>query len=289
MPQKLKDFSSVSPSAKSLLKLKGNTNIPYAKQAAGLIDGGEIFNLNYDDKDFWFWMRAMHFESRYRSVDQLLKQTGNTNILELSSGYSFRGLDLCERDESIRYIDTDLPDVVFTKQGMIDALPVGEGVKGRFELLQLDVMDAAAFNDIVNMFGNGPLTIINEGLLMYLNQEEKVRLCSTILKTLKQRGGCWITADVYIKRPPEMADRVPYTSSERSFFEQHSIEDNKFESFESARSFFKSQGFEIVTEAEPDYQSLSVIPHLMKVLPEELRNRKEPPPKMQVTWMLKPR
>jgi hypothetical protein len=29
------------------------------------------------------------------------------------------------------------------------------------------------------------------------------------------------------------------------------------------------------------------LPQLMKVLPEEVRNSKEPPPKIQATWMLK--
>src|ERR1700733_498044 len=101
MSQELKDFSSISPSAKSLLMMKGYTNIPYAKQTAALMQGAEIFDLSFDDKDFWFWVRVMHFESRYWSIDQLLQQTDSKNILELSSGYSLRGLDLCVKDESI--------------------------------------------------------------------------------------------------------------------------------------------------------------------------------------------
>jgi len=287
MSQEQKDFSSISPSAKSLLMMKGYTNIPYARQTAALMQGGEVFDLNFEDKDFWFWIRVMHFESRYWSIDQLLKQTDSKNILELSSGYSLRGLDLCVKDESIHYIDTDLPAVVAVKQDMISTLQLDNDVKGAFELLSLNAMDVSAFNSVTNRFGNGPLTIVNEGLLMYLNVEEKKQLCHTIHSTLKQRGGCWITADVYVKRSAEMTAKMPQSKSEAEFLEQHNIEENKFDSYEAAQIFFKEQGFEIVTEAVPDYAGLSVMPHLLKVLPEEVRNSKEPPPKIQATWMLK--
>src|SRR5262245_18610246 len=135
MSHTTKDFSTISPSAKSLLLAKGVTGIPYARQAASLAQGPEIFELSFDENDFWFWVRVMHFESRYYSIDQLLKQTEYKNILELSSGYSFRGLDLCMREEGIHYIDTDLPEVVAIKQKMIEQLQLTEPFKGLFELM----------------------------------------------------------------------------------------------------------------------------------------------------------
>lgn len=287
MPQDQKDFTSVSPSAKSLLMMKGYTSIPYAKETAALMQGKEVFDLNFDDKDFWFWIRVMHFENRYWSIDQLLKLADCKNILELSSGYSLRGLDLCVKNEDIHYIDTDLPAVVKVKQDMIDQLQLDKDAKGKFELLPLNAMDVAAFDDVVNRFEDGPLAIVNEGLLMYLDMEEKKQLCTTIHRVLKQRGGCWITADVYVKRSAEMTASLPQSKSETAFFEQHNIEENKFDSYDAAAAFFKEQGFELVKEAIPDYSQLSVMPQLLKVLPEEVRNSKEPPPKIQATWMLR--
>ncbi|MEO6759460.1 MAG: hypothetical protein ABIO24_08390, partial [Saprospiraceae bacterium] len=68
--------------------------------------------------------------------------------------------------------------------------------------------------------------------------------------------------------------------------EQHKVEENKFESYDAAQAFFKAQGFEVIQEASPNYEELSVLPNLLQVLPEELRNSKEPPPKIQATWML---
>lgn len=280
-----RDYSSISPSAKSLLLMKGYTNIPYARQMAALIQGPEPFDLNFDDKDFGFWLRVMHFESRYWSIDQLLKQTDNKNIIELSSGYSLRGLDMCTTD-TIHYIDTDLPEVIATKQQMINQFSENNG-KGKLELLPLNAMDAVAFNTVVNRFAKGPVTIVNEGLLMYLNQEEKKQLCQTIHSLLKERGGCWITADVYIKRSVEMQKAFPHTRGEAAFFEQHNIENNKFDSYQAAETFFAAQGFEKVKEATPNFMELSVLPHLRKTMPPEMRNSKTPPPKIQATWMLK--
>jgi O-methyltransferase involved in polyketide biosynthesis len=282
-----KDFTSISPSAKSLLLMKSYTNIPFAKETGALMRGPEAFGLNFDDQDFWFWIRVMHFENRYWTIDQLLRQTNNKNILELSSGYSLRCLDLCLKNADIHCIDTDLPEVVMTKQNLIEQLDADKAVQGKFELLPLNTMNPQEFYNIVSRFDHGELTIVNEGLLMYLNLEEKKQLCQTIHTILKQRGGCWITADVYVKRSAEMQTGLPQSQKEAAFFEQHQIEENKFDSYEAAKNFFIEQGFELIREAVPDYQALSVLPHLLKVMPENLRNSKEPPPRIQATWMLK--
>ncbi len=283
-----KSYNSISPSAKSLLLMKGYTNIPYAKEAAALMQGPEVFDLSFDDKDFWFWIRVMHFENRYWTIDQLLKKTSAKNILELSSGYSLRGMAMCA-DKDVHYIDTDLEEVIHTKQKMVTDLGLGKNLQGRLDFLPLNALDVPRFTEIVNSFEDGPITIVNEGLLMYLNTGEKKQLCDIIYNVLKQRGGCWITADIYIKQTAYVREQMQkmQSKSESAFFEQHNIEENKFDSYEQAEAFFNQEGFELVEEAIPDYQSLSVVPHLMKTLPPEARDSKDPPPKIQATWMLK--
>ena len=88
-----RDYSSISPSAKQLLLLKGFTEIPFARQAAELMLHPKEYIANLADMDFSFNARLMHFESRYRSIDELLNGVPISNVLELSSGFSFRGLD----------------------------------------------------------------------------------------------------------------------------------------------------------------------------------------------------
>lgn len=280
-----RNYSSISPSARSLLLMKGYTNIPFAKQTAALMRGPEAFDLSFDEQDFGFWIRVMHFESRYWSIDQLLKQVSNTNILELSSGYSLRGLEMCMR-EAVHYIDSDLPEVMATKKQLIEQLNLGEDLKGRFEMAPLNAMDAAAFKEVTGRFAKGPVTVVNEGLLMYLNKEEKKHLCGSIRELLQERGGCWITADVYIKRTEDMQRAITQSKREAAFFQEHRIEENKFESYEEARVFFEEQGLKVLKEAEPNFKELSVLPKLMETMPQELRENRKPPPKIQATWML---
>jgi O-methyltransferase involved in polyketide biosynthesis len=198
------DYASISPSAYALLLMKGDTDIPFAREAATLLKKRTPDNRNTDPPKFGsspadYWIRVMHFESRYWSIDQLLADLPYTNILELSSGFSFRGLSL-SRNRPIFYIDTDLPGVIAGKQRFVDALVAGAPTPppGHYELQALNVLDAAAFREVIARFPPGPIAILNEGLLVYLNNAEKEILCQNIRECLLARGGRWITADIYL-------------------------------------------------------------------------------------------
>lgn len=121
-----RNFNTISPSAKSLLLMKGHTSIPFARQTAELLQYPEKYIPNFDQKNFDFWTNILHFEERYWSIDQLLTDLPIRNILELSSGFSFRGIETTKQKE-FHYVDTDLPDVVATKKEMITAL-IDEGL-----------------------------------------------------------------------------------------------------------------------------------------------------------------
>jgi O-methyltransferase involved in polyketide biosynthesis len=216
--------------------MKGRTDIPFAKQVSEMIYPG------ISGHDF----RLKHFENRYRSIDSMLNGLGIKNILELSSGFSFRGLETVKR-KGYHYIDTDLPGVIGTKRKFLEALldrDPGIKIEGKLETLPLNALDEKEFNDIADRFPDGEIAIVNEGLLMYLDTAEKERLCGIIHELLIKRGGYWITADIYIKYNREMPDFVP-DSRTREFHEKHRIEENKFESFDEAANFFGRMGFEI--------------------------------------------
>ena len=185
--QSNRDFNTISPSAKSLLLMKGLTNIPFAKEAAQLILNQENYKPDLSDKDYTFWARVVHFENRYWSINQLLSELPAKNILELSSGFSFRGLDMVKQKEC-HYIDTDLPDLISQKKSFINALMKDENnFKGKLEILPLNALDEIQFEETVSRFPDGEIVIVNEGLMMYLNNDEKLKLCSNIRKVLKEK------------------------------------------------------------------------------------------------------
>lgn len=281
-----RNFNTISPSAKSLLLMKGHTNIPFARQTAELLEYPQKYIPNFDNNDMTFWARVVHFENRYWSIDQSLADLSIKNILELSSGFSFRGLETTKK-EGFYYIDTDLPDVISTKKEFITALRNENYIpQGKLELLPLNALDEKQFHEIVTHFPEGEIAIINEGLLMYLDTNEKENLCNIIHKILKERGGYWITADVYLKNKDNKLN-LKIDDKTKEFFEQHRLENNKFESFEEARNFFKRMGFVIDKEAIVPRSKLSSIKYFLKnaTLKQMIKIRKAG--KIQATWRLR--
>jgi len=281
-----RNFNSISPSAKSLLLLKGHTNIPFARQTAELLLFPDKYVPDFDSRYMRFWARVVHFENRYWSIDQLLADLSIKNILELSSGFSFRSLETIQK-RRIYYIDTDLPDVINLKKDFMNALRSEQNEpKGVLELSSLNCLDKQQFKEIASHFPNGKIVIVNEGLLIYLDLHEKENLCSVIHDILKQRGGYWITADIYIKSRKQKFN-LKIDTKTNDFFTQHHIEDNKFNSFEEAESFFKRMGFIIDKESEVKSSELSSMKYFLKSLTLKQIFKLRRAGKIQKTWRLR--
>ena len=330
---------TISPSAYALLMMKSHTSIPYAREAAALSLATQSATATalaaapkptgpsappassptpgastppsatpdtggFDVDPVDYWTRVLHFESRYWSINQLLENLTATNILEISSGFSFRGLDLSNK-LPVYYIDTDLPNIITGKQRFIDAFkanrsqpsgdptsqppnqPSGSSTPGHYELSPLNALDPIAFQEIINKFPPGPLTIVNEGLLVYLDEKEKQQLAANIRKALLARGGNWITADIYIRR--NEANRK--NDAWQQWSKEHGLEEKKFESFQQAETFFQNAGFIKEKEATPDYSSLTSFPQFLKATSQEALNELRRPgrPRIHATWSLTPR
>ena len=281
-------FDSIIPSAKSLLLTKALTTIPFAKEAVELIWGEKSLQLAQEKvSSIGFILRLIHFETRYWSIDEALSELGIKNIIEFSSGFSFRGLSLCKNPE-VYYIDTDLPHLLENKNIIVQELAkryCNYPIDNLF-LEELNVLDEEAFIKLIYLFPPGPVAIVNEGFLVYLDKEQKRKLCTIIHKILNERGGFSITADIYIKKDKQSAFTVDiFDEKGLEFLSQHNVEENKFESFKSAETFFASCGFEIYKKIEVPPAKVSSRKFLSKIPRSELKvlkNRK----KTRETWIL---
>jgi O-methyltransferase involved in polyketide biosynthesis len=263
-----RDFSTISPSAKILLLLKSLTSIPFLKEAVHLLfteeeqkNGQQTLNL---------FGRLIHFENRYWSIDRLTKETGIKNIIEVSSGFSFRGLDKV-LNENVYYIDTDLPDLITDKKKILRKLIDGKNLKGTLITESLNALNEVEFLKLVNTFPPGPICVVNEGLLPYLNIREKQELSAIIHRVLKERGGYWITADIYIKNPNTPKDMI-YGQEMADFIKIHNMEENKFENYSEANLFFDRAGFVVEQTNIVAYDNLISLEMIMQ---------------FRQTWMLK--
>ena len=282
----VRNFKTISPSAKSLILLKGYTNIPFARETAELLMSPDKYIPDFSNKEMTFWARVVHFENRYLSINKLLADLRVKNILELSSGYSFRSLEAAGR-RGYYYIDTDLPEVIDIKKDFIKALENQSApLSGKLELLSLNCLDEERFRETVTHFPDGEIVIVNEGLLMYLNSKEKEDLCRIIHKILKERGGYWITADIYLKNKSEQLN-LKIDDKTKDFFFQHNIEENKFGSFKEAEAFFKRMGFIIDKEARIKRSDLSSIKYLLKSVSLTRLFKMRKTGRIQTTWRLR--
>lgn len=158
--------------------------------------------------------------------------------------------------------------------------------KGKLEILPLNALNEDQFNEVVSHFPPGEIAIVNEGLLLYLSTEEKEKLCRIIHKVLKEKGGYWITADIY-KKIGQLNLDTNFDEKTRKFFEEHNVEENRFESMEAAEAFFKKNGFFIDKEAAVNYQGLSAFPYVMKFATQERLQKFAAAGKIHATWRLK--
>ena len=188
------EINNISKTADLIAYLRTFSDIPYSKEISNIAHLFNKYKKNFgvDDQESIF--RAPRFEARFKSVTNLLKKYGTKNIVELASGLSPRGLILSE-DTEINYLETDYD--ILEKKEVIEKITAGNK-RPNLKLKTLNVLDEKEILQLANEI-NQPLTIISEGLLVYLNFEEQKRLAVNVHAVLKERGGMWITPDFATK------------------------------------------------------------------------------------------
>ena len=247
MAEKLaRGFESISPSAKSLLMMKAVAGLPYAREAADRLDPAALEAVMARRGDKAYMTRCAHFERRYREVEELALGSGFSLFLELASGFSFRCLDWSAR-LALRCWDTDLGGVIEDKRILAESLHSAELARGLLDLRELNALDAEAFGaialEIEAAVGGASLCVVTEGLLVYLDEEEKRSLCRNVREALVRSNGAWVTGDVYLRRAG--VSPVPQDERTRRFRELHGLDEKMFASFAQAEAFFSSCGLAV--------------------------------------------
>ena len=285
-----RNFNTISPSAGALLMMKALTDIPFAKDTAAMVGDLEKYTHSVKEKRSKVFLgRMIHFENRYKTIDFALETIQPKQVIELSSGFSCRGLALALKSP-VAYIDTDLPQFIINKKILVERLITEKRLKlqGTLHIEPLNVLDEERFQQVVELFPPGPVTFVNEGLLVYLDAAEKKQLCAIILGIIKERGGQWVTGDVYIKRDMTallQQRQEAFDEELTKFLEEHNIEANKFESYEAAEAFFIECGFRVSRKIDTVYNSLSSLQYIPypveeSALKEWMKGRE--------TWVLEP-
>ncbi len=248
------NYSKISPTARFVAHLRTFTDIKYSLEIAAACNAEDAFvKIVGDDAKDFTWL-ALPIEQRYKSVDAALRATGIRKVVELASGVSPRGI-IWSRDESVQYLATDLVEIIAQKIA-IEKQILGSQTQNQLRWMPLDALNPAQcqFPDFF-FKRNGPIGIVVEGLLPYLNLDEKRRVAENIHALLKRLGGVWITPDISsrehiqeIMNNPQVARIIEVIPE----FIERNLHANSFVSMEEARSFYADLGFEITEHSQQE-------------------------------------
>lgn len=134
---------------------------------------------------------AIAQEVRYEFLNRNIKNSGRKNIMDIACGFSPRGLMMAKN--GYKYLGLDLAVSV----GMLSK--VAENCKkdvmtGEFSYSVCDVTNEDSVVENADKF-DGEITIVCEGLFMYLSEYEVSSLCNGLKKVLKKHGGAFYTPD----------------------------------------------------------------------------------------------
>jgi O-methyltransferase involved in polyketide biosynthesis len=130
------------------------------------------------------------YEQRHKMINEVIDEEGITQFLEIASGLSPRGLDLCVRDKNVVYVELDLPESVAAKEKILThfcKVPNNLHLVGGNGLRQEDIERCEEFFDKTK-----PVAVIAEGFIGYLTREEQDELARRVRGVLENFGGIWI-------------------------------------------------------------------------------------------------
>lgn len=195
------DHDRISVTARLAAYYRAFSDIPFASDVARFIDAPATFDTLV--RDYGIDASALHeyapmFEARYKSIAAVLRKLGATQVLEVASGFSLRGLALT-RDHDMRYVETDLAAVNVEKRKLIDSLSVA--TRGTHPVVTANALDDAQLRSASLSFERTrDLFVVCEGLMMYLRVAEREKLARNIRALIGEfSGGAWITPDFTLR------------------------------------------------------------------------------------------
>jgi O-methyltransferase involved in polyketide biosynthesis len=268
------DFGRVSATALGPVIGRGeNTDIPFAKEIlAYLLEGFRRERSEPPSGEFLQGLRgyAPFFEARFKAVSRQIVESRATQILELASGFSPRGLD--PAFHGLTYVEVDLPDMIEQKRAIAIAL-LGS-IPSHLKLCCANALNRDELAQGLTHFRKEPIAVTSEGLLRYLTFEEKAQLAENVREILGRYGGMWITPDIHLRKG---APR-PQSGVDWNFSAQlgRDIDPNYFDDFAHARAFFESCGFQVEERPllEGIRQRVISLPLASPELLAELENRR---------------
>jgi O-methyltransferase involved in polyketide biosynthesis len=247
-----KEYSKISPTAVFCARMRAKQKLPFSKEIVTLIDT-KFRDLVEDLPDYGNTLNSKSdfipfIEGRYYSLNDALSKIGNAFIVEIASGLSPRSLEFLNKKD-ITYIETELEGLINLKEKILNEIITQKKLDAKnLFFMDINPLKRKDMDKIGKLYlekgKNKKLIIIHEGLLMYLDKNEK-RVFKDNLKYLFEKyskEGLWLTSD--FSRMKKKKDEVLGKENIREKISK--VTKRKFDYFESeeeTKKFLRDGGF----------------------------------------------
>ncbi|MFA5796682.1 MAG: class I SAM-dependent methyltransferase [Candidatus Woesearchaeota archaeon] len=256
-------YNSIIPTAWLTAYRRTFTDIPFSREIFERLDKLQKTRGYPITEEMKAAQLSPQMEARYKLVNHLLKEQRAEQILEIAAGFTSRGMELSRNTAT--YVEFDLPQVIEEKQRIINKIDH----KG-FSNLHLVAGNVLNLNSLIKATTyfdkKKPLIIINEGLLRYLNFEEKAIVARNIHYILEQFNGTWITPDITLKSV--MYNENKNVKTHNTLIQRMTkinTDQNRFDTEKEAEQFFKKQGFSIERHNYLEVRDQLISPKILSI------------------------
>lgn len=182
-------FESIIPTALHTAYPLIYTDIPYAKEIYEVLcEYGFPEDLKNEKLCF-------EIEARYVLIDKFFKESGITQVLELACGFTSRGLNFCKQSTDFVYVELDLPKVIKEKKAILNK--VAGDLPSNLHFVEGNALNSDDINKCLKYFDlSKPIAVINQGLMRYLDFDEKRALTKIVYEVISKNNGIWLTCDL---------------------------------------------------------------------------------------------
>ncbi|MGK7899229.1 MAG: class I SAM-dependent methyltransferase, partial [Xenococcus sp. (in: cyanobacteria)] len=202
---------------------------------------------------------AVLFEGRYKAINNLINQFTPSQILELASGFSARGMEF-SHNPKITFVESDLPRIIAQKQKLVEQLV---GQRSNLHAVAIDItQNPSQFPlDVNYLQPEKPIVITCEGVLLYLTLEQKQQVFVNVRQMLEIYDGVWITSDLITLETHKKRQQVnPNWSNFSKLINSmtgRTPSKNYFKNWNHIEQFCQQQGFHV-----EKYKMLDVVTQL---------------------------
>ena len=247
-------FDKISPTSLMVAYARQFTDIPYSKELSELINAQAFVEQLETAVEQFHGQKldtpvetAALFEARYKAINKLIAKFSTKQVIELASGLLSRGMTFSENSNNI-FIESDLPLMIAQKEQLVKQL-IGNRSNLYFEKIDATSQPSQFPLNANYLDSQKPITVICEGLLMYLTLEEKQQVFRNVQELLQLYGGVWITPDLVTKEDLNKRWKISPTWEQFELtvnkMTQTSLEDGYFDNSELVKQFVTEQGFEL--------------------------------------------